>query len=146
QAGGRDGGNTFGTWPSSLEGIHQQMHPAWIRRAWEGGMRLLVALVINAGLLGLIHSISSTEEMAADHGDTQAIIEQITFFDQVIANNSGWMEMASTPADARRIINGGKLAIVYGIEVDSFLGMWMSDAGVVPDSASPDDIYNVVKG
>jgi len=145
QAGGRDGGNTFGTWPSSLEGIHQQMHPAWIRRAWEGGLRLLVALVINTELLATLHSITSPTEWAGDHGDTQAIIDQITFFDQVIANNSGWMEMAATPADARRIINGGKLAIIYGIEVDSFLGMWMNDAGVAPATASPGDIYNVVK-
>jgi microsomal dipeptidase-like Zn-dependent dipeptidase len=35
----------------------------------------------------------------------------------------GWMQIAESPEDARRIIKEGKLAIVLGIEVDS-LGNW----------------------
>jgi hypothetical protein len=35
----------------------------------------------------------------------------------------GWMQIAYTPADARRIIGENKLAIVLGVEVDS-LGNW----------------------
>jgi len=33
----------FSGWPHARSLMHQQMHVAWIRRAWEGGLRLMIA-------------------------------------------------------------------------------------------------------
>jgi microsomal dipeptidase-like Zn-dependent dipeptidase len=144
QAGGRDGAPSFGTWPSVLDGIHQQMHPAWIKRAWQGGLRLLVALVVNNEMLAGMHA--GADDLPHDDQDT--IERQIAFFNDVIAANADWMEKARTPADARRIIGAGRLAIVFGIEVDSFLGQWLNEAQIntlAGPSPTPQQIHDVVK-
>lgn len=121
QAGGRRGAPDFGTWPTFLEGIHAQMHPAWIRRAFDGGLRLMVALVVNNKLLA--DQRHRDGDRRAD--DAGAIVDQITYMREVAAANGDWMEIVTSPQQARFAIHAGKLAVVLGIEVDAFLGSWI---------------------
>jgi microsomal dipeptidase-like Zn-dependent dipeptidase len=144
QAAGRDGPPTFKTWPSMLEGIHSQMHPAWIRRAWQGGLRLMVALAVNNTMLADVH-IPPGPVPDNPHDDADAIVRQLAFFRDVIAHNASWMELALTPQDARRIIAVGKLAVVFGVEVDSFLGQWTSEAALTEGAATPSQIHDTIK-
>src|SRR5262249_1108229 len=37
----------FDGWPRYTTRAHQQMHLEWIRRAWQGGLRVMVALAVN---------------------------------------------------------------------------------------------------
>lgn len=47
----------------------------------------------------------------------------------VAAHDGGWLAIAETPAEARQIIESGKLALVLGIEVDSLFGCKLGQAG-----------------
>ena len=104
----------FDGWPSVLEqGVHQQMYIDWIRRAWQGGLRLMVAHAVHARILADMYF--STGD---DKGDIPVAEAQIRAIKAMAAANFDFMEIALTPRDARRIIHSGKLAIVLGIEQD----------------------------
>ncbi len=60
---------------------------------------------------------------ACSHGDTvKSMDRQINALKAWVKANASWMEVAYSAADARRIINGGKLAIVLGVESDYAFG------------------------
>src|SRR5262249_37077486 len=44
----------FTDWPHALSVLHQQMHISWIRRAYDGGLRLLVASVTDNQTLAML--------------------------------------------------------------------------------------------
>ncbi len=57
------------------------------------------------------------------HGDTQASIDrQLDALHDWAKANASWMEIALSPADVRRIVGAGKLAIVLGVESDYAFG------------------------
>jgi microsomal dipeptidase-like Zn-dependent dipeptidase len=144
QAGGRDGAPGFRTWPTFMEGLHQQMHPAWIKRAWQGGLRLMVALVVNSETLA---DQRPFDDMP--HDDFSIIPAQVQFMLDVAAANSAWMGIARTPAEARTLIQSGKLAVVLGLEVDSFLGKWLEldEITGIPNAGlrSPEQVRQVLR-
>jgi microsomal dipeptidase-like Zn-dependent dipeptidase len=110
----------FDGWPKFTTLIHQQMYIEWLQRAYEGGLRLLVAHVVNNQLLA--HEFSGHNSQAP-FDDRTAVEHQIGAMKELATRHADWMEIAYTPADARRIIRQNKLALVLGIEVDS-LGNW----------------------
>lgn len=60
---------------------------------------------------------------ACSHGDTvKSMDRQIDALKDWAKANASWMEIAYSAADARRIINAGKLAIVLGVESDYAFG------------------------
>jgi microsomal dipeptidase-like Zn-dependent dipeptidase len=93
------------------------MHVTMIRRNYEGGLRLMVALVTDNWGAGFLTGV-------AEHGqvplkpEPDTIKAQLQGLCDLAAANSSWMEIAKTSADARRIIRQNKLAIVPGVEVD----------------------------
>lgn len=129
--GGHDGAGypRFTEWPRYTSKSHQQAYVDWLKRAWEGGLRLVHVDVGNEkviadaladvepklGPLGFTargHA-SSHEDAAAIEAQVQAVKDFVTLPDV-----SPWAEIALTPADARRIIGQGKLALVLGTEVE----------------------------
>lgn len=103
----------FATWPSFSSATHQQMWYGWIRRAYEGGLRVLVALSVNNSLLA----------MATDgdppNDDRTVADAQIAYTKEFVANHSDFMEIAYTPAGLRDIVRRNKLAVVLGTEMDA---------------------------
>jgi microsomal dipeptidase-like Zn-dependent dipeptidase len=110
----------FDGWPKFTTIIHQQMYIDWIKRAFEGGLRLMVAHVVNNELLAHEFSQRGAQE---PHDDRAAVEIQLAAMKALVARHADWMEIAYNAADARRIIRRDKLAIVLGVEVDS-LGNW----------------------
>ncbi len=121
----RSGGPQFTDFPNWLMGAHQQMHVTMIRRNYEGGLRLMVALVTDNWGAGFLTGV-------AQHGqvplvkEQDAVVAQMKGLRDLVALNSSWMEIAQSPADARRIIQQNKLAIVPGVELDQ-LGSYDPD-------------------
>lgn len=113
----------FDGWPRFTSIVHQQMYIDWIRRAFDGGLRLMVAHVLNNEML------ADQYNGHAPYDDRSAVEQQIAAMKEVAARHSDWMEIAYSPAEARRIIHQDKLAIVLGIEVDS-LGNWKDPQSV----------------
>jgi microsomal dipeptidase-like Zn-dependent dipeptidase len=115
----------FDIWPRFTTLVHQQAYIDWIYRAYLGGLRLASCLAVNNELLG------SRSDSIAPYDDRSAISTQIAGMKKMVqyidegcgGTGKGWMQIAYSPADARRIIGENKLAIVLGVEVDS-LGNW----------------------
>jgi microsomal dipeptidase-like Zn-dependent dipeptidase len=113
----RSGGPEFADFPGHLMGAHEQMHITMIRRNYEGGLRLMAALVTDNW--GAAFLTGETQNGALDlvH-DKDTIVKQVEWMKQQAERNRSWMQIAYSPAEARRIIAENKLAIVLGVEVD----------------------------
>ncbi|HEX7975982.1 MAG TPA: hypothetical protein VF498_16355, partial [Anaerolineales bacterium] len=115
----------FIIWPRFTTLVHQQAYIDWLYRAYQGGLRLVTCLAVNNELL----AAKSNPRLPTD--DRSAILVQLAamkamaeFIDQQGGGpGQGWLQIAYTSADARRIIGENKLAVVLGVEVDS-LGNW----------------------
>jgi microsomal dipeptidase-like Zn-dependent dipeptidase len=98
---------------------HQKMYEKWIRRAYDGGLRLMVAEAVNNRMMDWAMS-KAHPAYGPSQTDSQSVDAQINLMLQLISRNSSWMELAKSPSHARSIIEAGKLAVVLGVEVDSF--------------------------
>jgi microsomal dipeptidase-like Zn-dependent dipeptidase len=106
---------SFKDWPLWNDITHQKMWVDWIRRSYDSGQRVMVALAVNnytiaAGVAG--NGDGPTDDKAS--ADLQ-IAEIKTF----VGRHNDFMEVALTPADLRRIVAANKMAIVLGVEVDN---------------------------
>ncbi len=91
--------------------FHQMMHISWVKRSYEGGQRMMVVPVgvakswefniSNDGVMGLAK---------------QKVEEAVAALKHIVSQNPNWLEIAYTPADARRIILTNKMAIVIALE------------------------------
>lgn len=109
-------GVTSSRW-SSL--THQQMYERWIHRAYKGGLRLLVAEAVNnRGMDWLTWKRPANE--GPEQTDMESAEAQLAAIQDMLARNSSWMAQAKKPSEARSIIRSGKLAVILGVEVDSF--------------------------
>ena len=98
--------------------MHQKYQVDLIKRAWEGGLKIFCALGINNMYIGTRALGHGTNGEAVD--DESVLFRQTEVMKAMARENSTWMEIALTPADARRIILEGKLCIVLGLESDVF--------------------------
>ncbi|MBX3233866.1 MAG: membrane dipeptidase [Labilithrix sp.] len=110
------GAARFEGWPWFATQTHQQMHVDWIRRAWRGGQRIMIALAVHNELL------AREFRGAEPKDDMPAAVKQLVETRAFVGRHGDFMEIAETPADARRIVGAGKLAVVLGVEVDAIGG------------------------
>jgi microsomal dipeptidase-like Zn-dependent dipeptidase len=121
------GAPLFNGWPTWTSTTHQQAYYKWLERAWRGGLRLTVVLAVqNEALCRL-----SNHQRSVDCSDSMAGIDlqldEARRFEAFIDGQSGgaglgWFRIVESPAEARRVIRAGKLAVVLGIEVDNLFG------------------------
>jgi microsomal dipeptidase-like Zn-dependent dipeptidase len=103
----------FTHWPHFSSASHQQMYVDWIRRAYEGGLRVMVTLTVNSELLG---AVLSGDGPMDDKNASNLQLDEIQAF---VGRHLDFMEIARTPQDMRRIIRSNKMAIIIGMEVDN---------------------------
>ncbi|SFR22151.1 Membrane dipeptidase (Peptidase family M19) [Lentzea waywayandensis] len=117
----------FDGWPTHRTQAHQQAYVDWIKRAVDGGLRLVVCLAVNNELVARRFRLPFTKRTATD--DMSAIDRQLTGIREMVryvddqCGGRGWLEIADDPAHARRIVAAGRLAVVRGVEMDT-LGNW----------------------
>jgi len=119
-----DGASAYNGWPRWNNLTHQQMYYEWVERAYLGGLRLMVMHAVNNELLcGLTAQPLCCDDMAAADRQIQAAKDLEAFIDaQWGGPGQGWYRIVTSGAQARQVINEGKLAVVLGIEVDSLFG------------------------
>ena len=122
--GGHDpvGWPTFAYWPKYNSLTHETSYYKWLERAWRGGLRLYVNLLVdNAALCDLYPTKrNGCNEMRTALLELQRMHEFENYIDaQNGGPGKGWFRMVRTPFEARRVINEGKLAIVTGIEISA---------------------------
>ena len=115
---------TFVDWPRRNFLTHQVMYHAWVERAWRAGLRVMVNHGTNiAALCRVGQTYSGKPE--ADCNDMSVASKQVEYLydvqDYVDAQfggpGKGWYRIVKTPAEARKVANEGKLAVVLGVEV-----------------------------
>ncbi len=98
-------------WPNSFSRLHQQAHVSWLRRAHQGGLRMIVMMAVHAEIFAEAQgNLQSAED---------ALTKQVAAAKAMAAANASWMAIAYSSAEARKIIGAGKLAIVLGVEIGS---------------------------
>ncbi len=114
---------TFKDWPKHNDLTHEQTYYKWLERAWRGGERLLVNFLVENGTLckfnAPAHGLKNFDcnEMDSVRLQVQQIHDLQDYIDaQEGGPGKGWFRIVTSPADARRVINDGKLAVVLGIE------------------------------
>jgi microsomal dipeptidase-like Zn-dependent dipeptidase len=115
----------FIVWPRFTSIIHQQAYVDWVYRAYQGGLRLVTCLAVNNELLAnKSNSDQPLDDKSAIQMQLMGMKEMIDFIDaQSGGPGRGWMQIAYSPEEARKIISQNRLAVILGIEVDS-LGNW----------------------
>ena len=110
------------SWPSHNTRTHQQAHHEMLRRAFEGGQRLMVMHAESNKLLCQIATrdpLIDCEDMTFVETQLNAAKGLQTYIDNLSGGpGRGWYRIAYSGAEARHIINSGKMAVVLGIEVD----------------------------
>jgi microsomal dipeptidase-like Zn-dependent dipeptidase len=125
-------GHDYRSFPDFRAGSHHQYHISQIRRAHRGGLRLLSSLALhNAALeygVGYLVDGPNGKPRVNVTPDLLVIEGHVAAMRSLAAKNQSWMSIAYSPAEARAIIQSGKLAVVLGAEVDR-LGTLFVDAG-----------------
>jgi microsomal dipeptidase-like Zn-dependent dipeptidase len=115
-----DGWPTFTGWPTHDTYTHQQVYVSWLRRAWRGGLRLVVAQTVEDEPLCTIeprrtHSCDETATAALE-------VEQLRGLERYVSARGGWLKLVYGPRQARRVIARGKLAVLIGLESSGLFG------------------------
>jgi microsomal dipeptidase-like Zn-dependent dipeptidase len=152
-----DGYPTFTDWPNTWNSsTHQTQYYRWLERAWRGGLRLVVShATTNSVLCELVTGLGAQEVRYACN-DMVAV-------DRIIAENyameryidaqwggpgRGWYRVVRTPAEARAVVEAGKLAVILGIETSNLFDCFLTPRDGIPacDEASVraklDDYYD----
>jgi microsomal dipeptidase-like Zn-dependent dipeptidase len=113
----RSGAPDFRNFPSFLSGAHEQMHITQIRRNYEGGLRLMVAIAVhNLGAEYLASKVTKGQILPST--EKEVIEAQVCGMRGLAMANDTWMQIAYSPDEAREIIRQNKLAVILGIEID----------------------------
>jgi microsomal dipeptidase-like Zn-dependent dipeptidase len=129
---GRHGAPEYDNFPSHTMGAHEQMHITMIRRAYEGGLRLMVALATDNKAAQFLTGRVEHGHMVLI-GEKESMEAQLRGMKSLAELNRNWMEIAYSSADARRIILHGKLAVVLGVEFDQ-----LGDMGLGSEEREPE--------
>ena len=110
---------TFKDWPAPDSLTHEGTYYKWIERAWRAGQRILVNLLVENNKLCQIYplkrnSCDDMDSIRLQARDMRALERYVDA--QNGGPGKGWYRIVTTPDQARKVINAGKLAVVMGIE------------------------------
>ena len=110
---------TFKDWPHHQSLTHEQTYYRWLERAWLGGLRVYVNLLVENAQLCEIYPYkqNSCDEMDSIRLQARRIRELEDYIDaQAGGPGKGFFRIVTNPFQAREVVNDGKLAVVIGIE------------------------------
>ena len=115
----------FPDWPNARKrATHQTQYYRWLERAWLGGLRLVVQhATSNAVICNLVvgEGIAPNRYDCEDMTAVDRILDETRAMERYIdalhgGEGNGWFRIVESPAEARSVIEDGKLAVVLGIE------------------------------
>ncbi|HEX3316417.1 MAG TPA: membrane dipeptidase, partial [Solirubrobacteraceae bacterium] len=115
----------FTGWPTFGTMTHQQTYWVWLQRAWLAGLRLVVAQTAEDEPLCRIEPVRShsCNEPAAIRLQIRTLRRMQRYVDARSGGpGRGWFRLVFSPAQARRVIERGKLAVIIGMEASDPLG------------------------
>lgn len=136
-----EGYPNFTAWPNGpSSSTHQTQYYRWLERAYLAGLRLVVQHATTNSIIchfiageGLQGTRYDCDDMVA----VDRIIDETYAMERYIDAQSGgagmgWFRIVQTPAEARAVIAGGKLAVILGIETSDLF-----DCTSVPRRGGP---------
>jgi hypothetical protein len=110
---------TFKDWPAYYSLTHENTYWKWVERAWRGGLRLYVNLLVDNGKLCDVYPLkrnpcNEMNTIRLEARDTYKLQDYIDA--QYGGPGKGWFRIVRDPFEARQVINDGKLAVILGIE------------------------------
>ncbi len=116
---------TFRGWPVYDTFTHQQVYYRWLQRAWMGGLRLTTAQLVEDQPLCEIeprrsHSCDETATIELELAELHSLESYVDA--QSGGPGKGWLRLVTSPAEARRVIEQGKLAMLIGVEASDPFG------------------------
>jgi microsomal dipeptidase-like Zn-dependent dipeptidase len=123
---GTRGWPDFTAWPRWDSFSHQGVHQTWLRRAVDGGLRLMVMLAVHNTLLcratrGPWHRPCATLD-AVEVQLSAARALEASIDEQCGGPGLGWYRIVDSPDAAAEVVARGHLAVVLGAEVDDLFG------------------------
>ncbi|MFD3373023.1 MULTISPECIES: discoidin domain-containing protein [unclassified Streptomyces] len=120
-----DGWPTFKDWPAYDSLTHQQNYYAWVERAWRGGQRVLVNDLVTNGVICSVYPFKdrSCDEMTSIRLQAKLTYDMQDYIDKMYGGTGkGWFRIVTDSAQARSVIEQGKLAVVLGVETSEPFG------------------------
>jgi hypothetical protein len=117
-------------WPHHASLTHEQTYYKWVERSWRSGLRMFVNLLVDNEVLCTAYPLkkNSCNEMDGVRLQAKRLRELQDYIDaQSGGPGKGWFRIVTTPFEARRVINDGKLAVVMGIEVSKLFDCGVQD-------------------
>lgn len=144
----------FPWWPNSEQLTHSGYYYKWMERAWLSGLRITVAQVVENGVLCNAQSVinpvgwvghNSCNEMDSIRLQVKRLKEMQDYIDaQYGGKGKGFFRLVTTPAEARRVIADGKMAVVMGIEASETLNCGVhSYCSIATIDAGLNELYNL---
>ncbi len=130
-----DGYPEFTDWPNTWKrATHQTQYYKWLERAHRGGLRLLVQHATTNSVLCELITGRGTQEVRYSCNDMVAVDRIILetynlerYIDaQSVGPGLGWFRVVTSPAEARTVINQGKLAVILGIETSNLFDCFLT--------------------
>lgn len=137
----------FTEWPDAVHrATHQSQYYKWLERAWMAGLRLEVQHATTNSIICTFMVAEGIEPSRYDCEDMTAvdriIDETWNMQDYIDAQSGGagkgWFRVVTTPAEAREVIEAGKLAVVIGIETSDLFRCNLTPR---PGGPACDDAY-----
>ncbi len=128
--GGHDpvGWPTFKDWPAPDSLTHEGTYWKWMERSWRGGQRILVNLLVQNNKLCQLYPLkrNSCDDMDAVRLQASDMRQMERYIDaQYGGPGRGFYRIVTDPFEARDVINGGRMAVVMGIETSVIFGCTM---------------------
>ncbi|MEZ4312925.1 MAG: membrane dipeptidase [Polyangiaceae bacterium] len=121
----RNGYPGFEGHPSFRSVYHQQAYVDWLRRAWQGGLRLVQADAVSYPFIEKVYRVSRQHDPgvpANPSDDDWNLVEQTKAAHDFarLPDVKDFVGVAGTPEEARSLVRRGKLAMVLGAELETF--------------------------
>lgn len=130
-----DGYPTFSDWPNAWgSSTHQAQYYRWVERAYLSGLRLMVQdATTNSVLCDLLSGLEAqpTRRSCNDMVAVDKQIEETYALESYIDAQSGgpgmgWFRVVTSPAEARSVIEEGRMAVVLGIETSNLFDCFLT--------------------
>ncbi|MEI5674333.1 MULTISPECIES: hypothetical protein [unclassified Nocardioides] len=114
---------TFKDWPAPESLTHEGTYYRWLERAWRGGQRIFVNLLVENNQLCMLYPLkknaeyATCDDMTSVRRQARNMYELQDYIDaQFGGPGKGFYRIVKSPWEARKVINAGKMAVVMGIE------------------------------
>lgn len=134
---------SYRDWPSHSGQIHHQTYYLWLKRAWMGGLRLVVNHLVANEVLCTLWPIKGSDcnEMETMELQRQQILALQDYIDaQAGGPGKGFFRIVYDSRQARQAIEAGQMAVVLGTENEKVLGCgeYLGVAECTPESIDRD--------